>query len=96
MNEISFQSTRIPFNSKKFLMDYVNALPPKDFKSFHNRSVEDCLYDLRHTDNNMGILFGKDRCFYIFGNSVSQDKNIYSRLKKVDSNVTYIKDVPSI
>ena len=93
MNELSFKSTRIPMNSKKLVEDYLKVLPQKDLTSFYNRSVYDCLHDLRQTDNNIGILWGKDRCFYIFGNNKEQDNVIYHKLKNFDSEVTYVKDV---
>ena len=96
MNNVSFKSTRIPFNSKRLFLDYLDVLPPKDFKSFYNKKVEDCLYTLRRTDNNIGILLGKDRCFYIFGNDIGQDRFLYKKLKKFDPNVTYVKDVSPI
>ena len=93
MNNVSFRSTRIPMTSKIAVTDYFKVLPRKDYKSFHNRTVSDCLYDLHRTDNLGGILWGKDRCFYIFGNNKSQDDLIYSKLKKLDSNVTHVNDV---
>ena len=90
----TFKSTRIPIaNNKKLFMDYIDVLPPKVYKSFSNCSVEECLPKLREFDSALGLLIGKDNCFYIFGKNQSQDKFLYNRLKKVDSNVSYIKDV---
>ena len=91
---ISFQSTKIPMTSKINVEDYIQALPPKDYKTFVNKTVNDCIDKLRRTENKIGIIWeGKDRCFYIFGKTKGQDDFIYEKLKKLDRNVTHIKDV---
>ena len=90
----TFRSTKIPVvNNKKWFMDYIDVLPPKIFKSYSGKTVEECLPDLSKTDNALGMLLGKDRCFYIFGKNEAQDKFLFNRLKKLDSNVSYVKDV---
>jgi len=92
MNELSFKSVKVPMNSKIYVDKYIDALPPKVIKSFHNKSVEACREELKAMDNHIGILWGKDRCFYIFGNNKPQDEFIFYKLKKLDPNVSYVKD----
>ena len=90
----TFKSTKIRIaRNKTPFMKYIDALPPKIYKTFAPKSVEECLPELKSIDNALGILIGKDRCFYIFGKNQAQDEFIYHRIKKIDSDAQYIKDV---
>ncbi len=99
---MTFGSTVIPVNTKKPIMNYFNAIKNCNLKSMQNMSVEDCYRKLFSNAKDLekyeaGIMLDKDKnnnvVLRILGYCKENDEYIFGRLKKVDSNVKYIKDI---
>ena len=99
---MTFGSTVIPINAKKPIINYFNAIKNCNPKSMQNMSVENCYRKLFSEANDLGhcqtgIMIDKDKnnnvVLRLLGYSKENDEYIYRQLKKVDSNIKYIKDI---
>ena len=99
---MTFGSTVIPINTKKPIMNYFNAIKNCNLKSMQNMSVKNCYRKLFSDAKDLGnyqtgIMIDEDKnnniVLRLLGYSKENDIYIYRQLKKVDSDVKYIKDI---
>lgn len=95
---ITFRSTIVPMNTKRPLLDYMNALKNCNLKSMQNMSVEQCYKSLHNCAVNSkeyytGVILENGYMRFL-GNNIGNDKYVFHQLKKLDKNVSYSNDIP--